>query len=275
VVRPEAIPLPREREKGDHVRFGKTAGGLVIAIVATSSIVLGNPSAADAVQKCFGKKATIVGSKKSETINGTPKPDVIVALAGNDRIQGKNGSDRICAGDGDDYVGARSGFDKIDGDDGDDEIHGGGQHQPTPDDGDTMRGGAGDDFLDGRRGELKDKSFGEAGNDTLLGNEVADGGPGNDLIEMEGYITDAKPDTAQGGPGNDRIYGDFGGSPNELRGGSGLDQLFGTQANDMLFGEDDDDLLEGRGGNDTLDGGNGNDTCLQPMGTATKVSCEV
>ena len=92
-----------------------------------------------------------------------------------------------------------------------------------------------------------------SGNDTLLGNGVAnrlDGGDGND----------------------------------ELRGGFGSDVLLGGGGNDNLYGEDGDDLLEGGAGNDRIDGGAGNDTAsyasaaaavtVSLSGTPTRASFE-
>ena len=47
-----------------------------------------------------------------------------------------------------------------------------------------------------------------------------------------------------------------------LDGGSGADDLFGSQSNDLILGGDQNDLLRGFDGNDTLIGGRGNDTKL-------------
>jgi Ca2+-binding RTX toxin-like protein len=71
--------------------------------------------------------------------------------------------------------------------------------------------------------------YGQAGNDTLIGNEKTDslyGGSGDD--------------TLQGGNGNDFLFG-----------GSGLDKLQGGLGNDVLEGNEGSDYLEGAFGSDT------------------------
>jgi hypothetical protein len=40
------------------------------------------------VPLCFGRLATIIGTRGADRIVGTPKHDVIVGLDGNDRIEG-------------------------------------------------------------------------------------------------------------------------------------------------------------------------------------------
>lgn len=89
----------------------------------------------------------------------------------------------------------------------------------------TMRGGDGDDVIDGN-----------TGNDTIHG------GQGDDLIA--------------GGIDNDAIYG---GSGNDmLWGGDGDDRLYGNGGNDYLHGGRGDDTLVSGAGDDTLSGGRGN-----------------
>jgi Ca2+-binding RTX toxin-like protein len=92
---------------------------------------------------------------------------------------------------------------------------------------DTVFGGGGDDFVawndpDG------DLVFGDRGEDTLLGGNVA-------------------ADTIHGGDDNDLIRA-FATSPEA------------STAADQLFGEEGDDVLLGGGANDTIVGGEGNDT---------------
>lgn len=85
-----------------------------------------------------------------------------------------------------------------------------------------------------------------AGNDTLIGNVVANflsGGDGFDLL--------------QGAEGNDELLG--GKKGDELHGGLGDDFLRGGEGLDNLFGGVGNDLLLGALGTDTLTGGEGND----------------
>jgi Ca2+-binding RTX toxin-like protein len=192
---------------------------LTIAIALLGTAVLAAP-AAEAAPKCFGKKATIVGTNGDDKIKGTPRKDVIVAKDGDDTIQSKSKDDFVCLGDGDDFAGTSRGFDKIDGAEGDDEIHGGGfGGRPDPGDGDLIIGGPGNDFLDGTRGELDDRIEGGTGDDYIQGGEWADAGPGDDEIHAEGHVRDNHLDRLFGGAGDDLIEGDWDGSPAEIDGG--------------------------------------------------------
>jgi sugar lactone lactonase YvrE len=53
---------------------------------------------------CNGKLASIPGTTRSETINGSPLDDVIAGLAGDDLINSLGGIGLVCAGDGNDTV---------------------------------------------------------------------------------------------------------------------------------------------------------------------------
>ena len=95
-----------------------------------------------AAPKCFGKKATVVGTKKADVLKGTAKADVIVGLGGNDKIKALGGEDRICGGKGNDKLYGGPGYDLIWGDVGNDQLF----NQGGKDD---MWGNAGNDTLDG------------------------------------------------------------------------------------------------------------------------------
>jgi Ca2+-binding RTX toxin-like protein len=89
---------------------------------------------------------------------------------------------------------------------------------------------------------------------------VADGGAGNDVINLIGVTT--KATEIRGGQGNDQITGGNGpnmlfgdGGRDILIGGTGRDELFGGEGDDDLRGDAGNDLLFGEAGNDTLDGG--------------------
>lgn len=101
---------------------------------------------------------------------------------------------------------------------------------------------------------------------------VANGGLGNDTIEIDGGVLD--PVELAGGDGDDIIIA--GGGAAFIQGGAGRDSLKGSSKNDRIYGHgesgagddgaDDiivgrggDDQLYGQGGNDQLDGGAGND----------------
>ena len=88
--------------------------------------------------ECGDITVTIVGSAKSEVLNGTPGNDGILGLGGNDRIFGDAGNDAICGGTGNDRLLGEEGDDTLFGQAGDDVMNGG-------PDADTCVGGPGTD----------------------------------------------------------------------------------------------------------------------------------
>jgi Ca2+-binding RTX toxin-like protein len=105
-------------------------------------------------------------------------------------------------------------------------------------------GGEGNDLIDLTGAGYGPSTFGEAGDDTIIGGssyEALDGGDGNDNISGNyGF------DTLRGGAGNDI-----------LDGGSFGDDLYGDAGDDILYGGGDADLIEGGDGNDTIHGDEG------------------
>jgi uncharacterized delta-60 repeat protein len=67
----------------------------------------------DSGVRCMGHKATIVGSRRGETLKGTGHRDVIAALAGNDRVKGRGGNDLICGGPGQDRLDGGPGRNRV------------------------------------------------------------------------------------------------------------------------------------------------------------------
>jgi len=213
-------------------------------------------------------------------LNGGAGNDTLVAAAGGDQLFGNDGADTLYGGLGNDFLYATDASQLGDagvtntlwGGIGDDSLFGaqgldvlvGGSGV------DTMRGGAGGDYL--YAGTQNDTLYGEVGNDFLVGNDGADtlyGGSGNDVL----YATDSTQlgdvgltntlwggsgiDTLLGAQGNDTLVGEA--DTDYLWGGSGNDFLYGGDGSDILNGQDDNDYLIGNAGLDTLLGGNGND----------------
>lgn len=135
--------------------------GIASIIVAASiSALVALPLATEAsaaTPKCFGQRATIVGTNGDDVIKGTPRADVIVARGGNDIISGGGGKDRICGGSGADTIRGGVGADWINGGWGND----------------TLGGSKGDDKIFGMQGH--DKLLGSYGNDRLNGGDGTDG----------------------------------------------------------------------------------------------------
>jgi choice-of-anchor C domain-containing protein len=132
----------------------------------------------------------------------------------------------------------------------------------TADGGDTLSGGAGDDFL-----------VGAGGNDTIAGGSGADTMVGNGGIDTADYsgatgavTVDLSVATAQNtvNDGTDTLSG-F----ENLTGSAYADTLTGDAGDNTLDGGAGNDTLSGGGGNDVMAGGAGNDTITGGSGTDT------
>jgi Ca2+-binding RTX toxin-like protein len=130
-------------------RFDRREGGLMRrALRAVVGIVITVPgfvgwSAAEleaAPPRCFGKRATIIGTANADNLIGTDNADVIVGLGGNDRIEGRGGNDRICGNGGRDLLAGSPGQERLNGGPGSDGLVGG--SGPN-----VVQGGAGPDTL--------------------------------------------------------------------------------------------------------------------------------
>jgi ELWxxDGT repeat protein/VCBS repeat-containing protein len=139
----------------------------------------------------------------------------------------------------------------------------------------SFRGGAGNDFIDGRGGandelDYRDSMGGAnvdlSGQDGMSGQgTAADGFGTTDTVEnMEHVLGSAFDDTLigdaadnrlEGNSGNDTISG--GAGNDDLWGGAGLDQLDGGAGDDTIHGGDGHDYITGGTGNDELYGGDG------------------
>jgi Ca2+-binding RTX toxin-like protein len=268
---------------------------------------------------CIEGLNTIVGTSADEVITGTAGDDVISALEGNDVVDGGAGDDFLCGGPGNDVIGGGEGGDVISGDEGDDQLNAGPGYDyadfdaPT---GVTIDLGAGQatgwglDRLEAFEGvngsDFDDRIFGDdgvndlrgfQGDDSLVGrgetdyfegdfaafaapgNDVFDGGPGEDVVYYSRWGRAIHVDLTKGtgrGAGSDRfrsiedvdgsayadtITGDAG--PNWLRGFGDSDRLNGGRGPDLLQGGSGRDRLDGGPGRDQLNGGPGRDRCLR------------
>jgi hypothetical protein len=143
---------------------------------------------------------------------------------------------------------------------------------------DTIRGGPGPNWIEGRSGA--DRIWGQGGSDFLHGNAGNDrlaGGPGPDFLNgWQGndrlYFGSGRDyglgmggsDQFRGGPGNDR----------PLQGGPGRDLMWGGSGNDQLFGQQDRDLISPGPGTDEARGGGDRDRVLLRVdGASDQVNC--
>ena len=218
---------------------------------------------AQAAPSCRGRRATIIGTRKSDYIVGTTRSDVIVGRIGHDNINGRGGNDIICAGRGDDYLLGASGNDQLFGERGSDFIlgHGGRDTLTTgPGLSDTASGGPGNDRFVGSAG-LEVANFLEAQQPVTVDLVAGTGaGEGTDtFVRFNGVIGTAHADTLTGGDGTNLLIGGGGADTLSSGGNSGNLDTPRSEEVDILVGDGDpyaepaDDIIEGGRGLNIVD----------------------
>ena len=184
---------------------------LLIACLVMTALVAPTTSAGTERHECFGKKATIVGTRGADRLIGREnKADVIVGLGGHDIIAGSRDinsatapGDRLCEDPGQDHIRGGVGEDRIQGGGNRDDVDGsfgydvitqGGRGRDRVYDCDSEYSG-GVRIIKGGRGRDRlcvdtdrTRMYGEGGADTLIDfscNEESEllGGTGHDEIE--------------------------------------------------------------------------------------------
>jgi hypothetical protein len=220
---------------------GSIAIGVLMALTALGVVV---PAPAAAAPRCFGKAATIVGTKgEEESLRGTPGPDVIVTRGDRDRVWAKGDNDRVC---GKGYVFVHAGG-------GDDRVNAKG----------IMWGEAGDDLLKGSAGPRDTASYTTGGGVTVNLETGEATGQGHDRLRRIKDVSGSDhPDTLIGGP-----------ESNQLNGKGGQDGIFGGDGHDFIIGMKGDDTgagivlgLDGGPGDDAILGGPGDDLLQGGLG---------
>lgn len=226
------------------VQGRKVFFGMLCAVAVVSGLFPGAVSAATAT--CEGTKATIVGTRRSDRLKGTPRADVIVGKGGNDVIEGLGRGDKICGGRGDDTLVGNRGGDWLIGGPGEDDIGGnrGADRLDGNEDDDYFNIGTdpGHDVIDGGEGlrDFIDASFPSRDGDPEGGTEAA-------LIDLSiGTATTERGDT------DDLVLLSI-----EAVYGSGIgDTIVGDEAaNELISGYNGGGRIEGRGGDDLLSEG--------------------
>ena len=238
----------------------------------------------------------LIGTAGADYLAGTTAAEVVLGLGGDDVLVGNAGGDLVIGGPGFDMISgdavdpvvavgrgftdvflAEIGSGKLD--------SGGGYDLPpvtdaqvawalSPDrgpDADIVLGGGGTDMIDPGAGD--DILLGGGGADWILasdGADVVDGGAGTDIYVMTwaddaALAVDLAAATWQGGGTEADSFSGVEGvigiltAPNDLRGDSGDNPLYGGYRDDVLGGRGGDDLLFGNDGADVIDGGAGED----------------
>ena len=209
-----------------------------VALVSAATLILGIlavSASAGARARCFGERATIVGTSGADVLIGTDRRDVIAALGGNDRIRAGGRNDLICAGPGNDVVRGGDGIDLTFGGDGRDRIlgNGGPFNQAVP--------GAGNDFVNGGSGDGDEVIYLDAPSGVVgdLGAGIVTGHGRDEIVGVEWLIGSDHDDTLTGTDGNDVLYG--------------------SDGNDVIDGLEGDNFMAGGAGDDQVSGGAGFD----------------
>lgn len=221
-------------------------------------------------------------SSDVENLTGGQADDVLIGDAGANRLSGWGGDDRLVGGPGGDELQGAAGTDTADysarfsplsvtidnvANDGE-----AGEQDNVEEGTEVVLGGSGADTVTGNDFQ-SNTLLGGPGNDKLTGGmwweDTLDGGPGADTMSGEGrddlvtYESRTAPvvvtlnSLANDGEAgeHDKVLPDV----EQVRGGSGDDQLSGSSAANRLEGGPGNDALNGSGGNDTVSGGDGND----------------
>lgn len=188
--------LVRNRARGTYAYriLGIYRDGVPTAASNTESVTVPKRPKCRGHENASGNH--IVGTRRADTLRGTPGRDVICGFGDDDTIFGYGGNDLLIGGAGSDFITGGAGADRVKGGRGNDDLRGGRGA-------DVMIGGRGHDNLGGWLGN--DSLSGRRGNDTLRGHSGHDrlsGGAGNDALRGGSGI-----DRCRGGPGRDSSRG--------------------------------------------------------------------
>jgi Ca2+-binding RTX toxin-like protein len=235
--------LPAEVENGQI----RSAGGANLVGNGLANVLLG-----------FDGNDTLDGGAGDDLLDGNAGNDILDGHSGNDTLGGNTGDDTLSGAAGSDILNGGTGKDLLDGGEGNDTLDGGlpsvqfdlGFYNAARyTDGDTMRGGAGDDlyvvtvsstqqYLRFHYHHEVEAAWGDAP-DLVVENPDE----GSDTVHA--YVSYSLPDHVE-----NLVLQD------ESRNIDGT----GNDLDNVLTGNSGANVLDGAGGNDTIDGGAGNDT---------------
>jgi Ca2+-binding RTX toxin-like protein len=205
----------------------------------------GDPDAglAAAAPNCEGARATIVGTDRNDTLEGTSGVDVIVAKGGNDVIRSYGGADVVCGGPGTDRIMTGAGDDIAIGGTGNDWVNSAGGA-------DRVVGGPGDETVD-----LTTSSDTPV---TVLGDE------GLDLLTLtvtgtEPVLVDQAEELLILGPEPEHGPGSIGGWELVWLKGNHSWTYVGTEESDSVIAVGGNLSASTYGGNDVVSAGAGDD----------------
>ena len=263
----------------NNITVSRNAAGNILVNGGAVSVVGGTPTVANtSVIKVFGLGGNDVLTI-SEVNGALPRADLFGA-AGNDVLTSGSGNDQLFGESGNDTLLGKGGFD-------------------------FLFGGNDNDTLTG--GDADDQAFGQSGNDRMIWNpgddtDLNEGGAGTDTVEVNGgngaeqFTTTANgtrvrfdrlnpaPFAIDIGTSENLVLNANGGDDSfsatgnlaalikiTVDGGTGNDQLLGSNGIDILLGGDGNDFVDGQQANDVGFLGAGNDTFQWDPGDGSDV----
>ena len=263
----------------NNITVSRNAAGNILINGGAVSVVGGSPNVGNtAVIKVFGLGGNDVLTL-SEVNGALPRADLFGA-AGNDVLTSGSGNDQLFGESGNDTLLGKGGFD-------------------------FLFGGSDNDTLTG--GDADDQAFGQSGTDRMIWNpgddtDLNEGGAGTDSVEVNGgngaeqFTTTANgtrvrfdrlnpaPFAIDIGTSENLVLNANGGDDSfsatgnlaalikiTVDGGTGNDQLLGSNGIDILLGGDGNDFVDGQQANDVGFLGAGNDTFQWDPGDGSDV----
>jgi Ca2+-binding RTX toxin-like protein len=252
----------------NNITVSRNAAGNILVNGGAVNVIGGPPTVANTAEiKVFGLGGNDVLTI-SETNGALPRAQLFGG-AGNDVLTGGSGNDQLFGESGNDTLLGKGGFD-------------------------LLFGGTDNDTLTG--GDADDQAFGQSGNDRMIWNpgddtDLNEGGAGTDTVEVNGgggaeqFTTTANgtrvrfdrlnpaPFAIDIGTSENLVLNANGGDDSfsatgnlaalikiTVDGGTGNDNLLGSNGIDILLGGDGNDFVDGQQANDVGFLGAGNDT---------------
>jgi Ca2+-binding RTX toxin-like protein len=263
----------------NNVAVSRNAAGQILVNGGAVPVIGGTPTVANtATIKLFGLGGNDVLSLSE--VNGALPSAQVFGGAGTDTLTGGSGSDQLFGESGNDTLLGKGGND-------------------------LLFGGSDNDTLTG--GDADDQAFGQSGNDRTIWNpgddtDLNEGGAGTDTVEVNGgngaeqFTTTANgtrvrfdrlnpaPFAIDIGTSENLVLNANGGDDSfsatgnlaaliklTVDGGTGNDNLLGSNGLDVLLGGDGNDFVDGQQGNDVGFLGAGNDTFQWDPGDGSDV----
>ena len=207
-------------------------------------------------------KATLSGGNGNDTMTGGSGDDLLLGDAGNDTLFGKAGVDLMHGGDGNDVLTGGDGNDFVNGNAGDDRLI-----WNPGDDTDVFEGGTGIDTAEVNGGNGAEVFTMTANASRVRFDRVSPAPFSIDAGTMEAFVV-----SMNGGDDSFSASGNLAALVGvTVDGGSGNDNILGSNGADRLFGGDDNDFIDGQQGADIAFLGAGDDVFQWDPGDGSDV----